>query len=710
MNRRSFRLVVRHCVLILMILPAAAMQPGDGAGERIVLARADRLESAGPGEITLDLDERGYRHLHRAGRAMVRDFPLPDRVAVDLDLRSFNLLAPRARLVVVDEQGEHERPVSGMRFFRGTVEGDPDSLVSLSLFDGRLAGFVRTRDEEFVVGPDSYNLARPGAQRLRVRNVKAEGPGAATCDGHVEATSKATALSRSRGTASSRSIDESTLLEAAIAIDATYEWYSHFGTVNAAQDYLLNLMAQISTIYETEINVKILVPYVRIFTTSADPYTDGSTDTAVLLSDLRSEWNANQLGVSRAAAHLFSVRPSGGSGRAYLDVLCSNDNQPGSSWDYGVSTLSAVGQSWEKRLVAHEIGHNFSSPHTHCYTPEIDRCYNAEPGCFSGTEEQVDGTIMSYCDVRLAVFDPRVKDERIRPAAEAAFPTCVDTAGLPGRIDGGQALVVDRPARCAPESLVQDDGSVNQYYGYSGTTQMAWIKRFTPACYPFRLDRVQVVIGHSSVFVGRPIRVLVYTDPGGSGDPANAILAYSEDATVQVVSASLPNEYILPNPVLVSSGDYYIGFYDLEADATSTYIGTVDFSTEGDSWRAPNSTGPGDFTPHPGGTWMVRGSGGPIGPAGIVLQWDAPCNGATTPEQDYAVYRGDIGDYSSHAGLTCSTGRATTYLTDGAADDSYFLVVPATSAAEGSYGLDGTGVERVPAVLACKPQSAGACP
>jgi hypothetical protein len=663
-----------------------------------------------PGEIALDLDEEGYRRLHQAGRAVVRDFPLPERVAVDLDLRPFTLLAPGARLVVVDEQGEHVRPVSGMRFFRGTVEGDPDSLVSLSLFDGRLAGFVRTRDDEFVVGPESYNLARPGAHRLRVRNAAREEPGAGACDGHVGASSEAQELSRMLDAASSGGIDGNTLLEARLAVDATYEWYSHFGTVNAAENYILNLMAQVSTIYETEVKVKILVPYVRIFTTSADPYTDGSTDTSVLLSDLRSEWNSNQTGVSRTAAHLFSVRPSGGSGRAYLDVLCSNDYQPGNSYDYGVSTLSAVGQSWEKRLVAHEIGHNFSSPHTHCYAPEIDRCHNTEQNCFSGTEEQVDGTIMSYCDVRLAVFDQRVEDERIRPAAEAAFPTCVDTAGLPGRLSGGQALVLDKPAWCAPESFVQDDGGLNQYWGYGGTTQMAWIKRFTPSCYPFSLDRVDVVIGHSSVVVGRPIRVLVYTDPGGSGDPANAILAHSEDTTVQVVSTSTPNEYTLASPVLLSSGDYYVGFYDLEGDATTTYIGSVDFSTEGDSWRTANSTSPADFSPHSGGTWMVRGSGGPIGAAGLVMQWDAPCNSGTTPEQDFAIYRGDIGDYTSHASLACSTGRARTYMTDNAADNSFFLVVPSTSAAEGSYGLDSTGGERVPASLACKPQDVGTCP
>ena len=89
-----------------------------------------------------------------------------------------------------------------------------------------------------------------------------------------------------------------------------------------------------------------------------------------------------------------------------------------------MSTLSARGSSWEKELVAHELGHNFSSPHTHCYVPEIDQCAN-ESGCYEGPIVESVGTIMSYCNSADPFFHPRVEDERIRPAAEAAYPNCM---------------------------------------------------------------------------------------------------------------------------------------------------------------------------------------------------------------------------------------------------------------------------------------------
>jgi hypothetical protein len=264
---------------------------------------------------------------------------------------------------------------------------------------------------------------------------------------------------------------------------------------------------------------------------------------------------------------------------------------------------------------------------------------------------------------------------------------------------------------CQSETLSNDDGSLNSYYGYYGTTRMAWIKRFTPSCYPFRLATAKVIIGHTgSVAPGRPIRLLVYVDPAGSGDPAYATLAHSEDLTVQVVSAFNYNVYDLSDPVMIDSGDYYIGFYDLEADAQDTYIGSRDTGSEGDSWQTAESTSPDSFSPHAGGTWMIRGDGGAVAPGTIKMTWEPSCNEGTTPDQDYAVYGGSIGSFQSKSSLTCSSSRATSWLTGEIPDESFLIVVPQTAANEGSYGLDGDFSERSPATVACKPQDIGSCP
>jgi hypothetical protein len=82
----------------------------------------------------------------------------------------------------------------------------------------------------------------------------------------------------------------------------------------------------------------------------------------------------------------------------------------------------------------------------------------------------------------------------------------------------------------------------------------------------------------------------------------------------------------------------------------------------------------------------------------VVLDWDPSCQPGAT---DYAVYEGTLGDWYSHDMPYCSTGGLTTFALTPAVGDTYYLVVPVAAGQEGSYGRDGSDVER--------PQSDAAC-
>jgi hypothetical protein len=111
---------------------------------------------------------------------------------------------------------------------------------------------------------------------------------------------------------------------------------------------------------------------------------------------------------------------------------------------------------WDIVAVSHEIGHNFSSPHTHCYngiggsSDPVDECYGAQSGCYDGptslpcpSGNSGCGTIMSYCHFQSGGLSnialtfgtghpwgtlPQRVPDRMRAHADstAQFSTCLD--------------------------------------------------------------------------------------------------------------------------------------------------------------------------------------------------------------------------------------------------------------------------------------------
>ena len=63
--------------------------------------------------------------------------------------------------------------------------------------------------------------------------------------------------------------------------------------------------------------------------------------------------------------------------------------------DWGSFTGAPGVLNWDFVVVAHELGHNFGSSHTHTYCPPLDNCYT---NCDSSTS-CTQGTLMSYCHV-----------------------------------------------------------------------------------------------------------------------------------------------------------------------------------------------------------------------------------------------------------------------------------------------------------------------
>ena len=126
--------------------------------------------------------------------------------------------------------------------------------------------------------------------------------------------------------------------------------------------------------------------------TTQDNYSKTSSSTAL------SQFRTARPSFNGNLAHLAALGGNNIGGVAYLDVLCSNYN-------YAYSNISSTYNSvptysWTVMVMTHEMGHNLGSNHTQwCGWSggALDNCYTTEGGCAPGPPPTNGGTIMSYC-------------------------------------------------------------------------------------------------------------------------------------------------------------------------------------------------------------------------------------------------------------------------------------------------------------------------
>ncbi len=341
--------------------------------------------------------------------AVVSDFPLGRDATVELTLRRFEPFSPAARVEVVDDHGVRELPLPDQVYFAGTVTGDPQSRVFLVAGRDAVHGFVVARGTVYPFGPDGAGGHRSYA--LRDADPALYPPPGDFCgnDLHADKVDSPLVSARARAEAGLTPpqlplVASTTLLEAEVAVETDYELRSKFASDQQALDYLASLVAASNTIYERDVSLRLRFSYIRLWDTAADPWS--ATDTASQLDEVQTYWTnpANSMDAIAGPhdiVHFVSGKAVQG-GIAYIASVCDPHYQFGVSQVFGSFDLSNPQQIWDVLVVTHEMGHNFGTPHTHCYNPPLDRCYNQEASsvfgpCYTGPVVASRGTIMSYC-------------------------------------------------------------------------------------------------------------------------------------------------------------------------------------------------------------------------------------------------------------------------------------------------------------------------
>ena len=287
--------------------------------------------------------------------------------------------------------------------FSGKINSRPNSIATISFFEGMVMGVLSDESGNFVLGPLKGDNGLPTGEYVFYNDVDLLSNSGFVCG--VEGREERFILPVVKSNDNSGGTDNPARLPVKVYFEADYQTYLDKGSnIQDVANYISGMYNSVQAIYQAE-NLATSVSNIAVWT-GADPYRNLNQSDQILFafgSNTKDNFQGN-------LAHLISTRSGGLGGIAWINVLCAQYEQSSQAGRFAFSNIESTYNnfptySWTINVVTHEMGHNLGSRHTHsCTWPvgnggalgAIDSCYNAEGGCFQNRSPRI-GTIMSYC-------------------------------------------------------------------------------------------------------------------------------------------------------------------------------------------------------------------------------------------------------------------------------------------------------------------------
>jgi hypothetical protein len=357
-----------------------------------------------------------------ARKIVLTKVPLYAHGTATIELEEFQVWAPGGKVIVHDGKSVQYLDPPPMRFFRGTVNGDPESFAYFSVdgTTGSIQGLMETRDGKFAVSPARRT---PGPKQP---NRNPDGGGALAGDfdyfltaadagDEVPMTGRTwecgveklpvVALAQRKVLAETDAsgkpvialgISGTQSYAIAVEVETDTEFFTNAGSnVTTATNYITNLSGAVSTIYNRDIHTNLVQQNLHLYTGGTDPWV--ATDQNAGLLELGDYYHANHATLKRSSVVMLSGKNIPG-GVAWEGVICGGDFSAGGSdfggsyaWCGGIGQLfsdppglgtvpdpnattngtlygmaSGIQNYWPLEEYAHELGHNLAGHHTHC--------------------------------------------------------------------------------------------------------------------------------------------------------------------------------------------------------------------------------------------------------------------------------------------------------------------------------------------------------
>ena len=304
---------------------------------------------------------------------------------ISLDLIQASVFSPDFK-AFTDSGQDITNEVDFGKHYRGVIAGDDSSLVSISVFESQISGFIATDEGNFNIGKLKDSELEHIIYKDTDLNVTYEFICATEDDGvgyTVEQISSPNAMDPGD--------------EVDIYIEAGQSVYNvHAGNLPDTVAFITSLFAQSYVLYAND-GILARTSNMLIWV-NPDPY-DG-TDSFSQLNKFQNQTDF----LNGDLGHLIEMQNYGGVANGFTGICPTNSDE---SLCYsglaGTNVPPVPIYSWNVMVVTHEMGHLMGSRHTHACVwngnnTAIDGCAGfTEGGCPLPPNPPEGGTIMSYC-------------------------------------------------------------------------------------------------------------------------------------------------------------------------------------------------------------------------------------------------------------------------------------------------------------------------